>query len=92
MDPLERSPTASANSPCQACRYARATAHDGLYCDRCTGSPYPCEVERASSPLEAWLYHACGCHGRFFEPKATAPEWIAADAAGRGNHLPRSSF
>ncbi len=92
MDPLERSPTASANPPCQACRYARATAHDGLYCDRCTGSLYPCEVERASSPLEAWLYHACGCDGRFFEPKATAPEWVAADAAGRGNHLPRSSF
>ena len=88
MDALERFLTASANRPCQACRYARATAHDGLYCDRCTESPYPCEVERASSPLEASLYRACGRHGRFFEPKAEAPGWIAVDAAGRRIHPP----
>ena len=89
MDPLDRFLTASADRPCQACRHARATAHDGLYCDRSTQSPYPCEVERASSPLEAWLYRACGRHGRFFEARtAAAPEWIAEGAAGRGIHAP----
>ena len=73
---------------CQDCRYARTTAHDGLYCDRSTSSPYPCEVERASSPLEAWLYRACGRLGRFFEARAVAPERLPEEAAGRGTHAP----
>ena len=87
MDALARFLTASATRPCQACRHARATAHDGLYCDRGTVSPFPCEVERASAPLEAWLYGACGSQGRFFEAKA-APEWIAEDAGRPGIHAP----
>ncbi len=86
MNALDRFLTASAPRPCQACRYARATAHDGLFCDRVT--PFPCELERASSPVEAWLYGACGRHGRFFEAKAVGPEWITEHAAGRGIHAP----
>jgi len=88
MNALDRFLTAPATRPCQACRFARATAHAGLYCDRGTVSPFPCEVERGSSPIEAWLYGACGSHGRFFEARPAAPEWIAEDAAGRGIHAP----
>jgi hypothetical protein len=47
-------------------------------------SPYPCQVERASSTLEAWLYGACGRDGRYFEASAPAPAWLAAEAYARG--------
>jgi hypothetical protein len=78
MDALDRLLTAPATRPCDACRFARATAHDGLYCHRGAQTPYPCAVERASSPVEAWLYGACGGHGRFFEAStAAAPAPIA---------------
>jgi hypothetical protein len=87
MNALELFLTASAPRPCDQCRYARASAHDGLYCHRDTVAPYPCAVERASSPIEAWLYGACGTHGRFFEAR-TAPAWAVEEAAGRGAHAP----
>jgi len=79
MDALDLLLNAPAPRPCEACRHARASEHDGLYCHRL--SPYPCAVERASSPVEAWLYGACGSRGRFFEAKAApAPAWTAAAA------------
>lgn len=78
MDVLDLFLTAPAPRPCEACRFARATAYDGLYCHRGTLTPYPCAVERASSQVEAWLYGACGSHGRFFEaPTGAAPALIA---------------
>jgi hypothetical protein len=80
MDALDRFLTARDKPLCGACCHARATARDGLYCHRIAGTPYPCQVERASSALEAWLYGACGRHGRFFEPTAGSPAWIARDA------------
>lgn len=67
MDAFDRPLTASPDRPCEACRHARATARDGLYCHRAAASSYPCQVERASTTLEAWLYGACGRHGRFFD-------------------------
>lgn len=67
MIALDRFLAAPAPRPCETCRHARATARDGLYCHRTTGSPYPCQVERASAMFEAWLYGACGRHGRFFD-------------------------
>jgi hypothetical protein len=88
MDALDRLLTAPAARSCEACRFARATAYDGLYCHRGTLTPYPCAVERASSPVEAWLYGACGSHGRFFEAGTAAPARILADAPDRGAHAP----
>jgi hypothetical protein len=84
MNALDRFLTAAPEPLCQACRHARATVGDGLYCHRTPASPYPCQVERASSTLEAWLYGACGRHGRFFEALARAPAWLAAEAYTRG--------
>ena len=80
MNALDLFLTPSAPPACEACRHARATA-DGLYCARRAASPYPCEVERGSALVEAWLYGACGRHGRFFEPVAGATS--AGSAAGR---------
>lgn len=71
IDALARFLAPSPARPCQACRHARATAHDGFHRVRDAVTPYPCEVERASTPLEAWLYGACGTRGRYFE--ATMP-------------------
>ena len=71
MDALDRFLTAPVPRPCGECRHARQSARDGLYCHREKLAPYPCAVERASTPLEAWLYGACGTRGRYFE--ATMP-------------------
>jgi hypothetical protein len=79
MNALDLLLTSSEPPPCDACRHARASA-DGLYCARRAGAPYPCEVERGSALVEAWLYRACGRHGRFFEPAAAAIS--AGSAAG----------
>jgi hypothetical protein len=72
MNALDRLLTAAPDRLCDACRHARTSDRDGLYCHRIAGAPYPCQVERASSAVEAWLYGACGRHGRFFEPAADA--------------------
>jgi hypothetical protein len=91
MDALEILLTAPPDRRCEACRHARPTARDGLYCGRSAGSPYPCAVERASAPIEAWLYGACGRQGRFFEASAAGlPARVAGDAlSARG--LPRAA-
>jgi hypothetical protein len=92
MNALDCFLTAASDRPCEACRHAREFAHDGLYCHRAAGSPYPCQVERASAPVEAWLYGSCGRHGRFFEARAAAaPAWIAPDAQRRGMVDPDST-
>jgi len=70
MNALDYFLTATPDRLCDACRHARASALDGLYCHRSGGSPFPCQVGRASSTLEAWLYGACGREGRFFEARA----------------------
>jgi hypothetical protein len=80
MNALDLLLTPSEPPACEACRHARASA-DGLYCARRAASPYPCEVERGSTLVEAWLYGACGRHGRFFELVAGATS--AGSAAGR---------
>jgi hypothetical protein len=81
MNALDHFLTAAPDRPCETCRHARASAHDGLYCHRAAGSPYPCQVERASAPVEAWLYGSCGRHGRFHEARAAAaPAWLLHDA------------
>lgn len=72
MNALDRLLTVAPDRLCDACRHARSTDRDGLYCHRIAGTPYPCQVERASSMVEAWLYGACGQHGRFFERVADA--------------------
>jgi hypothetical protein len=79
MNALDHFLTAAPDRPCETCRYARASAHDGLYCHRVAGAPYPCQVERASAPVEAWLYGSCGRQGRFFEAKAAACAWVLHD-------------
>jgi hypothetical protein len=76
MNALDLLLTSSELPACDACRHARASA-DGLYCARRAGAPYPCQIERGSALVEAWLYGACGRHGRFFEAAA------AATAGGR---------
>jgi hypothetical protein len=83
MNALDHFLIAASDRRCETCRHARASAHDGLYCHRAAGSPYPCQVERASAPVEAWLYGSCGRQGRFFEAKAAASAWVLRDA-GRG--------
>jgi hypothetical protein len=83
MNALDHVLTAAPDRRCEACRHARASARDGLYCHRAAGSPYPCQVERASAPVEAWLYGSCGRHGRFFEAQAAAPGWPLHDADRR---------
>jgi hypothetical protein len=80
MSAVDRYLTAATDRMCEGCRHARATDRDGLYCHRIAATPYPCQVERASSALEAWLYGACGRHGRFFESAAGSPAWIAQGA------------
>jgi hypothetical protein len=72
MNALDRLLAAAPDRLCDACRHVRSTERDGLYCHRIAGTPYPCQVERASSTVEAWLYGACGQHGRFFERVADA--------------------
>jgi hypothetical protein len=84
MNAFDHFLTAAPERRCEACRHARATARDGLYCHRIAVSPYPCQVERASSTLEAWLCEACGRDGRYFEASAQAPAWLAAEAYARG--------
>jgi hypothetical protein len=79
MNALDLLLTSSALPACDACRHARASA-DGLYCARRAGAPYPCQIERGSALVEAWLYGACGRHGRFFEAAAAATS--AGSAAG----------
>lgn len=79
MNALDRLLTVATGRLCAACRHAHATDHDGLYCQRIAARPYPCQVERASSTVEAWLYGACGRDGRFFEPHAGSA-WIAQEA------------
>ena len=78
MNALDRFLTARDEPLCGACCHARSTDRDGLYCHRVAGTPYPCQVERASSIVEAWLYGACGRDGRFFEADAGSG-WIAQD-------------
>jgi hypothetical protein len=78
MNALDRLLTSAPERSCAACRHARSTDRDGLYCHRVAGTPYPCQVERASSIVEAWLYGACGRDGRFFEADAGSG-WIAQD-------------
>lgn len=85
MNALDRLLTTASDRLCDACRHARATDRDGLYCHRIAASPYPCQVERASSTLEAWLYGACGRDGRYFEASAQAPAWLAAEAYAHGS-------
>ena len=80
MNTLDLFLTPSEPPACEACHHARATA-DGLYCARRAASPYPCEFERGPALVEAWLYGACGRHGRFFELVAGATS--AGSAAGR---------
>jgi hypothetical protein len=85
MNALDRFLTAASDRRCETCRHARASVHDGLYCHRVAGSPFPCQVERASAPVEAWLFGSCGRHGRFFEAGPTAaPPWIVRDVQRRG--------
>jgi hypothetical protein len=79
MSALDRLLTAAPERSCGTCRHARATDRDGLYCHRIAGMPYPCQVERASATLEAWVYGACGRDGRYFEPNAGSA-WLAQDA------------
>jgi hypothetical protein len=88
MNALDRLLTASPLPACDACRHARPSAHDGLYCHRGAVAPYPCSVERASALLEAWLYGACGFQGRFFEAKPAVLPWTAEDAARSGIRAP----
>ena len=80
MNALDLLLTSSELPACDACRHARASA-DGLYCARRAGAPYPCQIERGSALVEAWLYGACGRHGRFFEPAAAVTP--AGTAAGQ---------
>ena len=89
MNALDRFLTAAPDRLCEACRHARASAHDGLYCHRAAGSPYPCQVERTSALVEAWLYGACGRQGRFFEAQPV-PAWILPDAHRRGVNADRT--
>jgi hypothetical protein len=87
MNALDRFLTSAPERSCAACRHARSTDRDGLYCHRVAGTPYPCQVERASSMVEAWLYGACGRDGRFFEaaadPTARAPTRFDPDSNWR---------
>ena len=84
MDVLARYLPSIVSPACEACRHARASAGGDLYCVR-RGAAYPCEVERASAGVEAWLYGACGRHARFFQPKPAAlPGRIEADPPNRG--------
>jgi hypothetical protein len=79
MNALDLLLTSSELPACDACRHARASA-DGLYCARRAGVPYPCQIERGSALVEAWLYGACGRHGRFFEAAGA----VASAGSGAG--------
>jgi hypothetical protein len=85
MNALDRILAASSERACEACRHARGTAGDGLYCHRTAASPCPCQVERASATLEAWVYGACGRYGRYFEEArpTAAPVWTPRGAERR---------
>ena len=84
MDVLARYLPSIVSPACEACRHARASAGGDLYCVR-GGAAYPCEVERESAGVEAWLYGACGRHARFFEPEPAASQGrIEAEPPNRG--------
>lgn len=70
MDALAHLLTPHECPACEACRHARMSEHDGLYCARQADALYPCEVERGSAFVEAWLYGACRRQARFFAPNA----------------------
>ena len=89
MNALDLLLTSSELPACDACRHARASA-DGLYCARRAGAPYPCQIERGSALVEAWLYGACGRHGRFFEP-AAARELARKETRRRCEPSPREN-
>jgi hypothetical protein len=72
MDALDLLLNPPAPRACEDCRHARATAHDGLHCQRGAQAALPCTVERASRAIEAWLYGACGSRGRFFAARTAA--------------------
>lgn len=83
MDALELFLSPPAPRACEDCRHARATARDGLHCQRGAKAAFPCAVERASPAFEAWLYGACGSQGRYFEARTSAvPAWLVEGSDG----------
>jgi hypothetical protein len=72
MNALDCFLTRAPDRLCEVDRHARESAHDGLHGHRAGGPPYPCQAERASAPVEAWLFGSCGRQGSFLETRAAA--------------------
>jgi hypothetical protein len=82
---LDRPLPPTGTPACDACRHACASADGELYCVRGgSGAAYPCDVERGSTGVEAWVYGACGRYARFFERKPAVLPHEPREPGGRG--------